>query len=109
MLKDAEWAEYRVYKSGTDWEPIQFYLDVLNEAKTFDLLLGYFSSAAINVLSIGFAKFLSTGGRVRMIINDVLSAEDKNVIKRVSDGYIYQIPFDLSNFDELKSRLDDLS
>jgi len=107
MLKDVEWAEYRAYKSGTDWEPIQFYLDVLNEAKTFDLLLGYFSSAAINVLSIGFAKFLSTGGRVRMIINDVLSVEDKNVIKRVSDGYIYQIPFDLSNFDELKSRLDD--
>jgi superfamily II DNA or RNA helicase len=107
MLTDIEWSELRAYKSGSDWEPFQFYLDVLNEAKSFDLLLGYFSSAAINVLSLGFAKFLSSGGKVRMVINDVLSPEDKYVLKNVSDGYIYQIPFDLSNFEELKSRLDD--
>lgn len=107
MLKDIEWSEFRDYKTGGDWEPIQFYLDALNESTTFDLLLGYFSSAAINVLSLGFAKFLSSGGRVRMIINDVLSQDDKDILKRVEDGYIYQIPFDLNNFSELKSRLDD--
>jgi len=107
MLKSVEWSEARAYKSGSDWEPFQFYLDVLNESTSFDLLLGYFSSAAINVLSLGFAKFLSTGGKVRMIINDVLSPDDKEVVKRVSDGYVYQIPFNLTNFEELKSRLDD--
>jgi len=107
MLKSVDWADNRLYHSGGDWEPFQFYLDVLNESNSFDLLLGYFSSAAINVLSLGFAKFLSSGGKVRMIINDVLSHDDKEVVKRVSDGYVYQIPFNLSNFDELKSRLDD--
>ena len=42
-----------------------------------------------------------------MVINNILSPQDKDVLKRVEDGYIYQIPFDLSNFAELKSRLDD--
>jgi superfamily II DNA or RNA helicase len=107
MLRDVEWSENRAYRTGSDWEPIQFYLDVLNESLSFDLLLGYFSSAAINVLSLGFAKFLSTGGTLRMIINNVLSAQDKEVFSKVSEGYIYQIPFDLTNFAELKCRLDD--
>lgn len=107
MLRDVEWSPNRDYKSGSEHEPVEFYLDALSESASFDLMLGYFSSAAISVLSVGFAKFLSNGGKVRMIVNDVLSAMDKEVISRVEEGYIYQIPFDLSNFSELKSRLDD--
>lgn len=107
MLRDVEWAENRLYRTGSRWEPIQFYLDALKEANSFDLLLGYFSSSAISILSLGFAKFLSSGGMVRMIVNDILSSKDKEVFSKVKDGYIYQIPFDITNFAELKSRLDD--
>ena len=107
MLNKVIWSDSRAYRTGTKWEPFQFYLEALNESISFDLLLGYFSSAAISVLSLGFAKFISSGGTVRMVINDVLSEKDKEVIGRVKDGYIYQIPFDISNFSELKSRLDD--
>jgi superfamily II DNA or RNA helicase len=107
MLKDIKWPPSRTYRVASKWEPFQFYLDVLTESKTLDLYLGYFSSAAINILSLGFAKFISQGGNVRIIINDVLSENDKNVIQQVNEGYIYQIPFNLQSFSELKSRLDD--
>jgi len=107
MLREIEWSNNRDYKSGSENEPIEFYLDVLKESTSFDLMLGYFSSAAINVLSLGFAKFLSSGGNVRMIVNDVLSEQDKEVLLRVEEGYLYQIPFDINNFAELQARLDD--
>lgn len=107
MLKQIDWAEERTYNTDTESEPIEFYTRALCASRNFDLLLGYFSSAAINVLSLGFAKFISTGGKLRMIINDVLSEKDKDVIIKVSEGYIYQLPFDIENFAELKSRLDD--
>ena len=107
MLKDIEWSKNRDYKSGGENEPVEFYLDVLKESTSFDLMLGYFSSAAINVLSLGFAKFISSGGKIRMIVNDVLSEQDREVISRVEEGYLYQIPFDINNFAELQARLDD--
>jgi superfamily II DNA or RNA helicase len=107
MLKNISWAPTRRYKSSSDWEPLQFYLDALSESKTLDIYLGYFSSSAISYLALGFAKFISSGGRVRMIINDILSAKDRAVLKNVKDGYIYQIPFDIQNFSELRARLQD--
>jgi superfamily II DNA or RNA helicase len=107
MLKDIKWPRHLYYKSESDWEPFEFYLSALTESKSLDLFLGYFSSAAINVLSLGFAKFLASGGSLRLVVNDVLSAEDRNVIQHIDDGYLYQIPFDIENFGELRSRLDD--
>lgn len=107
MLRDIKWPKNRTYKSDSDWEPLQFYLDALRVSRTLDLHLGYFSSAAISVLSLGFARFLSNGGSMRLVINEILSAADKDVVKRVADGHLYQIPFDLNDFAELKSRLDD--
>lgn len=107
MLKNIQWPENRAYASGTDWEPIQFYLEALNEATVLDLQLGYFSSAAINILSLGFATFISSGGRLRMVINDVLSPGDKEVLTNISEGYIYQVPYDLSDFENLKNALCD--
>lgn len=41
-----------------------------------DIGLGFFSSASINVLSLGFAKFITNGGRMRLYINQYLSDED---------------------------------
>ncbi len=69
-----------VYSTGES-EPIEFFFDALLESKSFDLGLGFFSSTGINVLSAGFAYFIHRGGKMRIIINDVLSQKDKNAIK----------------------------
>lgn len=78
MLKDIPF--HIVYSTGED-EPIEFFFDALLESTSFDLGLGYFSSSAINVLSAGFAYFIHRGGKMRIIINDVLSPEDKKAIE----------------------------
>ena len=57
MLKEVDWSSDRDYKTGSDNEPLQFYLDGLANSNKFDLL-GYFSSSAINLLSVGFATLL---------------------------------------------------
>jgi superfamily II DNA or RNA helicase len=107
MLRDVEWSEDRTYRTGEESEPLQFYLDALSNSTHFDLLLGYFSSAAINILSLGFAKFLSTGGIFRLIVNDILSENDKNAIKAGLEGKANPLPFELSNVKALKATLDD--
>lgn len=73
------------YKNGTNYEPFLFFLDAFGESIGFDLLLGYFSSSALNVLSVGFTKFLLNGGKMRMIINNVLSPEDKESLIKGSE------------------------
>ena len=70
-----------VYSTG-EREPIEFFFDALLESRTFDLGLGFFSSSGINVLSAGFAFFIHKGGRMRVIINDVLSEQDKDSIEK---------------------------
>lgn len=81
MLKsDIIWPEHRRYKSRTEWEPIGFFSDCLCNTTHFDLMLGFFSSSAISVLANGFAVFLYNGGRMRLIVNDILTEEDKNAI-----------------------------
>jgi len=79
MLKDIPFQI--VYSTGEN-EPIEFFFDALLESKSFDLGLGYFSSSAINVLSAGFAYFIHRGGKMRIIINDVLSTEDKEAVEK---------------------------
>ena len=81
MLKtDIKWPNHRRFKSRTEWEPIGFFSDCLCNATHFDLMLGFFSSSAINVLSYGFASFLYNGGKMRLIINNVLTTQDKEAI-----------------------------
>lgn len=109
MLKKVNWSNDRSYRTGSENEPIQFYLEGLCNSKQFDLLLGYFSSAAINVLSVGFASFLYNGGTVRMIINNILSLEDKNALKAGQDGNVVTNIFDLYNIRQLKRTLDEYS
>lgn len=79
-LKSINYPLSKEYSSGTTHEPIGFYLDALSNSKHFDLLLGYFSSSAINVLAFGFTKFLANGGHMRMAINQFLRKEDKEAI-----------------------------
>ncbi len=81
MLKtDIIWPNSRRFKSRTEWEPLGFFSEALCNSTQFDLKLGFFSSSAINVLADGFAAFLYNGGKMRMIINDILSTEDKRAM-----------------------------
>lgn len=108
MLKDVPWPEERSYRSNSEDEPFNFYLDGLSNSNRLDLLLGYFSSGAINVLALGFAIFLSKGGKVRMVINNVLSSEDKTAISLASDNENLSFNhLDLTNIKALKQSLSD--
>lgn len=99
MLKtDVIWPNSRRFMSRTEWEPLGFFSEALCNATTFDIKLGFFSSSAINVLADGFAAFLYGGGRMRMIINDVLSEEDRNAIV-VGESGITTPYFDLNAID----------
>lgn len=109
MLKsNVIWPESRRFKSHTEWEPLGFFSEGLCNATSFDLKLGFFSSSAINVLCDGFAYFLYNGGRMRLIINDILSGEDKEAILRgESDDTL--TAFDLDNLERLKETLSERS
>ena len=105
MLKaNVLWPGSRRFKSRTEWEPIGFFSEALCNATQFDIKLGFFSSSAINVLSDGFATFLYNGGRMRMVINDILSINDRNAIWVGEEDVM--IPFfDLHNIEEVKQIL----
>jgi superfamily II DNA or RNA helicase len=107
MLKDCDWSIDRDYKTGSENEPLQFYLDGLANSNEFSLLLGYFSSSAINLLSVGFATFISKDGKMRMVINHLLSAKDKEAISRVEDNPNEIRVFDLTDIVSLGRVLDE--
>lgn len=67
-------------------------------------MLGFFSSSAISVLASGFAVFLYNGGRMRLIVNNILTEEDK---KAIADGTgDVEIPyFDVSDIQKIKETL----
>ena len=83
MLNDIEWAEDGTYKPGDEYSPKMFFNGCLHNSKEFDLQLGYFSSAAISVLADGFASFISKGGSMRLIINHIVSLDDRSEERRV--------------------------
>lgn len=107
MLKNCHWSADRDYKTGTDNEPLQFYLEGLANSIELNLLLGYFSSSAINLLSVGFATFISRGGTMKMVINHLLSEKDKETLMRVEENPENIKVFDLSNVEELQKNLDE--
>ena len=104
MLKEVQFPPHRRFKSGTEWEPIGFFSDCLCNASQFDLMLGFFSSSAINILADGFASFLYNGGRMNLIINDILTEQDKIAIAK---GELdTPIPFfDIADIEKLKNIL----
>lgn len=105
MLKsNITWPDHRRYKSRTEWEPVGFFSDCLCNATSFDLMLGFFSSSAISVLANGFATFLYNGGKMRLVINDILTEDDKEAIKK-GVGEESLPYFDLTNIQELQSTL----
>lgn len=108
MLKtDISWPPHRQFKSNTENEPLDFFSECLCNSTKFDLMLGYFSSTAIQVLSDGFASFLYNGGQMRLIINNVLTEQDKTAIVAGLNGKIEE-PFDLNDIETLRQTLSDI-
>ncbi len=107
MLKSVEWSEDRIYKTGSQNEPFEYYLKGLCHSSSFDLLLGYFSSGAIKLLSLGFATFLYKGGNVRLVINNVLSQNDKDALNLAEEGYTNDTRLDFSNINTLHKSLNE--
>lgn len=105
MLNDIVWPFDKTYKTGTENEPFEFYFDCLANSTHLDLLLGYFSSSAISVLSTGFASFIFRKGKIRMVINDVLSQVDKKILEKGKSGEVDSTLYNLNNLENLKTHL----
>lgn len=106
MLYEVDWAEDGTYVPGEEYSPERFFDDGLKNSTEFDLKLGYFSSAAISVLAEGFATFISNGGRMRLVINHIVSEEDKEAISKGIHGGVIDC-FDLTNFEALRQTFDE--
>lgn len=106
MLHDVDWADDGTYRPGEYNSPERFFNDCLENSLEFDLQLGYFSSAAISVLADGFASFISRGGKMRLVINHIVSSEDKMAIRKGVGGNVIDC-FDLSNFEQLRETFDE--
>jgi superfamily II DNA or RNA helicase len=99
-LQNIRLPKSRAYRTGSEYEPYEFFLAGLVNSNQFDFLLGYFSSSAINILALGFAKFISNGGNVRFIINQFLSTSDKEAIlegQRLQQEDLVDKQIDLNN------------
>ena len=86
------------YSTGSKNSPIEFFTKALSNSSKFDLGLGFFSSASINVLAEGFAHFIANGGTMRLYINQYISEEDFNAI---TSPQTYAIGHILSDFKEI--------
>ena len=106
MLKDKDF-KYR-YSTGRKDLPIDFCELALSNSTKFDIGLGYFSSASFNVLSVGFARFISNGGNMRLYINQHLTEDDYKLLQNDEtvdfEGHIlqsfYSLKTTLSKRDE---------
>ena len=77
MLKDINFLN--VYYPGKE-DIGSFYLDCLLNSTDLKLCLGFFSTSGFKALSPGFSYFLYNGGKVKFIINNLLSIKDKETI-----------------------------
>jgi superfamily II DNA or RNA helicase len=86
MLRDCSFE--LSYSSGLQHGPKEFFTEALIESKSFDLGLGFFSTSGIRCLAYGFALFIANGGRMRVVINHILSEQDKLAIEKGQSGII---------------------
>ena len=108
MLSDVHFKHS--YTSGYD-EPKDFFTEALIESCNFDLGLGFFSSSGIRSLSYGFALFIANGGKIRVVMNHILSKEDKEVIengqKHLIEDFEDNILCDIKKLIETLSKEDE--
>ena len=98
------------YSSGIN-EPREFFTEALIESNQMNLGLGFFSSSGIRSLSYGFALFIANGGNAKILINDILSEQDKKAIidgnKQIDSIFEEKILSDIRKLSETLSKEDD--
>jgi len=73
------------YDSDEDNILSEFYIPALSEATTYKRLAGFFTSSSLAIAAKGIAKFIYNGGKIQLISNVVLSKEDYEKIKEVTE------------------------
>src|SRR5690606_18138007 len=105
MLRDLNIPKSYTYTSKSEFDPFRFHLECLMNANSLDLLLGYFSSGAIRLLSIGFASFIHRNGKLRLAINNILAKNDRDVFQKGLEKNLPADLIDITNLKELKTKL----
>lgn len=98
MLRDKN-ISYVYSSSGTEYTPFHFFNTALTNSIRFDLGLGFFSTASLNVLAVGFANFIVNGGKMRLYINQYMSEEDYNLLSSSSQAEVNELI--LNDFNKL--------
>lgn len=70
------------YRSDNDQLHEDFYYPCLIQSLKYDRAAGYFSSHSLKTLARGFEVFLYNGGKIRIVANPLLSAEDILAIEK---------------------------
>lgn len=63
----------------------EFYEPALSRAMRYDRSSGYFSSALMSLIPLGFADFVSRGGKVRLICSPQLTQADFEAVLKVGE------------------------
>ena len=79
-FKDIKFPNDFDYSSDGDHPPIEFYVNAFPRSKEIHLKLGYFSSSAIRLLAYSFARFIYSGGILKIITNHYLYNEDVGLV-----------------------------
>lgn len=93
------------YSSDSEHIPLEFYEDVFPISKKIDLLLGYFSTNAIKVLSMSLAEFIYNGGNMRLVTNHFFSKGDYDFITDNESKVSEEIINIFSDLSELQRNL----
>lgn len=96
MLKDIELK--RVYTSDNSDLVNEFFNPVLESAIQYDRITGYFSPRVLALAARGFSKFLSRGGKIRVITSVQVDTETYNTLR----NYHGSISERLAQLDEVK-------
>ena len=78
--KDIIFPKTYEYSSDSEHIPLEFYEDAFPISQRIDLLLGYFSTNAIKVLSMSLAEFIYNGGNLRLVTNHFFNKDDYDFI-----------------------------
>ena len=73
------------YATSTDNLISDFYEPVLSRATNYDRLSGYFSSAMLSLLPLGYANFIERGGKVRLLCSPQLTPADFEVVRQIGE------------------------
>lgn len=74
------------YESGTCDIVEDFYEPVLMHSVSYDRIAGFFSSAALAIASRGLYGFIKNHGKMRLITSPILSGEDAEIIRKVTES-----------------------